>query len=290
MTKKILFFTAAFLLTILYSSPNSIASEAASQDSQEALPYENKPSIGETFESEELVYRIAFWWFSHAADGRIKVERDGDDYLITLYAETTGFIGWATRYRKDIYKAYVEEINDGRRFRVKTFERESKISDRVRRSIITMDYEKRIMKERSWGGGKEEKHKEEPIPEGILYDDYLSAFYNFRFGAYGPIEKGREYTIRTFPKKGVSTMYLRLVTDEEKTERMGESDTVDYLADIKIGKEIFGSQTGEIEAFFTKELIPVSGVIKDMIFFGDVRGTLVEIGTKMDFKKSAGTF
>jgi hypothetical protein len=289
MAKKILSIIVAVLFTILCFSSYSIASEAASQDSPEVLPYRDKPSIGKTFEGEELTYRIAFWWFSHAADGGIKIERDGDDYLITLYAETTGFIGWVTRYRKDIYKAYVEEINNGRRFRTKTFERESNISGRVRKSIITMDYENGIMKEKSWGGGKEEKYKEEPIPEGVLYDDPLTAFYNFRHGAYGPIEKGREYTITTFPKEGVSNMYVRLLTDEEKTERLKEPDTVDYLADIRIDKELFGSQTGEIEAFFTKELIPVSGVMKDMLFFGDVRGTLVEIGTKMDLKKSAKT-
>lgn len=252
-----------------------------------SVPRSERPSIGATFADEELNYRMSFWWFNHAADGRIAIKREEGGFLITLSAETTGFIGWVTRYRKDYYRTYVEEIEGGRRFRLKRFEKEVTIGKRVRKGITTMDYERRLMTWRSWGGGKEEKEGEDPIPEGAYYDDPLTAFYNFRYGVYGPIEEGGEYHITTFPKKGVSTIYLRLANHDEKMERIKRRRATDYLADIRINEELFGSQTGGIEALFTRELVPLEGVVKDVVFFGDVRGVLLEEGYLTDFKQSA---
>jgi hypothetical protein len=274
-TRLILF--ATFLLLSFPSS--SIGGEQpAAYTSQQ----EKTPSIGSTFNGEKLHYRMSFWWFKNAADGHIAVTRDRDGFLITLSAETAGFIGWVTKHRKDYYRAYVEEVEGGRRFRLKRFEKEVTIGKRVRKGVTSMDYEKRLMTRRSWGGGKGEKSGEEPIPEDTYFDDPLTAFYNFRYGVYGPIEEGREYYITTFPKNGVSTMYLRLATGEEKLKRTKKGNQTGYLADITIEREMFGSQTGNIEAIYSKELIPLEGVVKDVVLFGDVRGKLVERKTGAD--------
>ncbi len=248
-----------------------------------------RASIGETFDGEALKYNITFWWFKNAAVGDISLKRDGNDYLITMEAETLGVIGWVTKYRKDIYRSYVEEIDGGKRFRLKVFEKEVNIGGRIRRGVTVMDYDNMVMKWKSWGGGKEDKEEEEPIPSGVLYDDPLTAFYNFRYGAYGPIEMGREYRIPTFPKDGVSDMYVKIVTEEEMQKR-ADNPSLSYLADIRIDKELFGSQTGDIEALFSKDFLPVGGVVKDMIFFGDVVGRLVETTARMDFSVEASPF
>jgi len=233
-------------------------------------------SIGAAFAGERLRYTLGFLWFRHAADSTVTLARDGEDYLITLTGETRGFVRWVTKQRKDYYRAYVEEIDGGRRFRLKRFEKEVTIGKRVRRGVTVMDYEKGVLTKRSWGGGKDEKKSEEPIPADTLYDDPLTAFYNFRFGAYGPIEEGREYYIKTFPKNGVDTMYVRIATDGERQKRRRRRGPVSHLADIKIDRELFGSQTGNVEVIFTKELVPLEGVVKDVLLFGDVRGKLTE--------------
>lgn len=244
-------------------------------------------NIGKLFDGEELIYDIGFWLFKKAAIGKIGLKKKEDGgYIAVLQAETLGVIGWVTRYRKDVYIAHMEEAEGGKRFITSVFDKTVTIGDTTKRTATYLDYKKRIMTWKKWKGDKLEEDKQEEIPPDNIYDDPLAAFYNFRFGTYGPIEEGREYRITTFPKKDVKTMYLRIATKDEKDKRIhSNSDDVDYLADIIIDKELFGSQTGNIEAFFTKELIPMGGIVKDLIFFGDVRGTLVEMTSKAAFRR-----
>lgn len=250
----------------------------------------HKINIGELFDGEELIYNIGFWLFKKAAIGKIGLKRKEDGgYIAVLQAETLGVIGWVTRYRKDVYIAHMEEAEGGKRFITSVFDKTVIIGDTTKRTATYLDYKKRIMVWKKWKGDKLEEDKQEEIPPDNIYDDPLAAFYNFRFGTYGNIEEGREYRITTFPKKDVKTMYVRVATKDEKNQRIhSDPDDVDYLADIIIDKELFGSQTGKIEAFFTKELIPMGGIVKDMIFFGDVTGTLVEMTSKAGFRRDTG--
>ena len=96
--------------------------------------------------------------------------------------------------------------------------------------------------------------------------------------------EGKEFHVPTFPVKDVSSIYVKIATNKEKTARINPDPAeIDYLADIVIDKELFGSQAGKIEVRFNKELIPVQAIAKDLILFGDVRGTLVEMASNMGF-------
>jgi len=35
----------------------------------------------------------------------------------------------------------------------------------------------------------------------MIYDDFITASYNFRYGVYGKVERDRKYVVSTFPKK-----------------------------------------------------------------------------------------
>ena len=261
---------------------------AACADTKFPSSPKGKAAIGEYFDGEEFTYNIGFLWFKKAAIGKIGIyKQEKGLYKITLQAETMGFIGFITKYRKDIYHAYAEEMDGGRRFRTKRFEKIVIIGDRTRHGFTDVDYNKRTYHWKSWGGGKDDKEAEESIPPGILYDDPLTGFYNFRFGVYGPIKEGKEYHVPTFPVKDVSTIYVKIAGEKEKAKRLnpGPAD-IGYIADIVVDKEFFGSQTGNVEVHFTKETIPITAVAKDLILFGDVRGTLVEMTTKIGFRKA----
>jgi len=242
--------------------------------------YKGRLSISERFDGEVLKYNIGFWWFNNVAVGELSLKKMEGDYLISLQAETKGMIGWISRYRKDKYLAHVEEVDGGRRFRFKSFEKEVNIGGKVRRSVTVLDYENGTVKWRIWGSGEEEEAGEKLIPDDTFYDDPLSAFYNFRYGVYGHIEAGREFYVPAFPKDGSSPMYMRLVTEEERLNRTNKPDSVAFIADIRINKDMFGSSTGDIEVSFTRELLPINFVIKDLIFFGDIWSDLVEVETK----------
>ena len=50
----------------------------------------------------------------------------------------------------------------------------------------------------------------------------------------------------------------------------------EYYVKLLLGPEVTHSKEGLIEGWLSKELYPTEGTIKDVIFFGDVKGTLIK--------------
>jgi hypothetical protein len=243
-------------------------------------------SIGRFFNGEELSYEIGFWLFHRAAVGKLsfrEMERKGH-YLSTLQGETLGVLGLVSRYRVDTYRAVMMEVEDGNRLRPLRFEEEIKIGDRFRRRTYLFDYQKmKMIRLRQRKDGTIER-REEGIPQGRIYDDFLTASYNFRYGVYGEIERGRTYKIPTFPKKGQFHYEVRIGSKEEEEKKRGskkEKGEREYYVKLYLDPEITHSKEGLIEGWLSKELIPVEGRIPDVILFGDVKGRLVEANPSM---------
>jgi hypothetical protein len=173
----------------------------------------------------------------------------------------------------------MEEIDGGRRLRTLSFEEDVKIGNRLRKKIHLIDYQKRkwiIMRRRKDGVME---RTEEEIPPGKVYDDFLTATYNFRYGVYGEIEKGRTYMVPTFPRKG-STLYEVRVASKEEDEKKKKSEKVkegkEFYVKLFLDPEITHSKEGLIEGWLSKELYPMEGAIKEVKLFGDVKGTLIK--------------
>jgi hypothetical protein len=238
-------------------------------------------SIAEFFNGEELTYQIGFWLFKRAALGKLsfkELEKKGR-YMAILQTETLGILGFMVRYRVDTYRSTMEEIDGGRRLRALSFEEDVKIGSKLRRKVHLFDYQngKWIQMRRKKNGTTERMEAE--IPPGMVYDDFLAATYNFRYGVYGEIERGRRYTVATFPRKGSTSYEVRVAGEEEeekrkKTEKL--KDGKDFYVKLFLDPEITHSKEGLIEGWLSKELYPIEGAIKDVILFGDVKGTLIK--------------
>ena len=123
------------------------------------------------------------------------------------------------------------------------------------------------------------ERREEGIPPGMVYDDFLTASYNFRFGAYGLVERGRRYTVTTFPRKGPATYEVSVAAGEEEEKRRRAErikDGKDFLVRLSLDPQITHSKEGAIEGWLSRDFLPVEGTIKDVVLFGDVKGTLVK--------------
>ena len=245
------------------------------------LPKKEENSIGEFFKGEELFYEIGVWLFKKVALGKLSFKEMGEKgrYLATLQGETLGVMGWVARYRADTYRSIMEEIDGGRRLRSLSFEEDVKIGNKLRRRTHFFDYQKRkwIQVRQSKDGLK--TRREEEIPPGMVYDDFITASYNFRYGVYGEIERGRKYTVATFPKKGPSSYEVRIASKEEEEKRKKSEklkDGKEYFVKLFLDPEVTHSQEGLIEGWLSKELYPTEGKIKDVILFGDVKGTLIK--------------
>jgi hypothetical protein len=238
-------------------------------------------SIAEFFKGEELVYEIGVWILKRVALGTLSFKEMGQQgrYLATLQGEILGILGWVARYRVDTYRSIMEEVEGGRRFRSLSFEEEVKIGSKLRKRIHLFDYQKGkwIQMKRRRDGVME--RTEEEIPPGMVYDDFLTASYNFRYGVYGAIERGRKYTVATFPRKGSSSYEITVAMKEEEEKRKRSEkakDGKDFYLKLYLDPEITHSKEGLIEGWLSKELYPMEGAIKDVILIGDVKGRLIK--------------
>jgi hypothetical protein len=266
-------------LPFLFFLPFHVRETAA--DSLTSLKGEGKGSVSELFKGEELVYEIGFWLFKRAALGKLsfqEMEKEGY-YLATLKAETLGVLGWVTRYRVDTYRSTMVEIDGGKCLRSLSFEEDVKIGSKLRKKAHQFDYQKRKwIQFRLRRDGVMERTEEE-IPPGMVYDDFLTASYNFRYGVYGEIERGRKYTVATFPRKGSSSYEVNVAAKEEEEKRKKSEkfkDGKDFYVKLYLDPEITHSKEGLIEGWLSKEFYPIEGMIKDVVLFGDVKGTLIK--------------
>ena len=241
-----------------------------------------KSSIGEFFNGEELTYEIGLWIIKQAAIGRLTfqpTERKGR-YVATLQGETLGVLGFVARYRMDTYRAVMEEIENGTRLRSVSFEEHVKVGNKLRKKMHTFDYQRRKWATHTMRQGGKVETTEEEIPEGKIFDDFLTAAYNFRYGAYGTVERGRRYTVPTFPRKGgVANYEVRVATKDEEERRRREEkarDGKEYLIRLSMDRELTHSKEGVIEGWLSRDIYPIEGAIKDVILYGDIRGTLIK--------------
>jgi len=265
--------------SLLPTLPFSVQ-KAYAQGISPASP-DRRRSIAEFFKGEELEYEVGAWIFKRVALGKLSFKEMGEKgrYLSTLQGETLGILGWVARYRVDTYRSIMEEVEGGRRLRSVSFEEDVKVGNKLRRRTHFFDYQKR-----KWVRVRQRKdgtkvREETEIPPGMVYDDFLTASYNFRYGVYGGIERGKKYTVATFPKKGPSSYEVSVASKEEEEKRKKSEkfrDGKEYFVKLFLDPEITHSKEGLIEGWLSKEFYPTEGTIKDVMVFGDVKGRLIK--------------
>ncbi|MGB9700364.1 MAG: DUF3108 domain-containing protein [Thermodesulfobacteriota bacterium] len=236
---------------------------------------ESGAQIGEVFRGEVLKYEIGFWFLFPVAQGIASFQEAGlGKYKVWHEGRTFGFVGWLTGHRQEIYKSFMTTTNEGRRLIPLRFEEEIISWGRVRTKKTIYDYNQRkitIFRETLENKSVQEKE----IPAGFLYDDPVTAFYNFRHGVYGRVEQGKEFILRTIPEKGEEVILIRVATAEETEARRAEEkskEKKDFLVHIILNREMWGKKKVEIEIWFDKRLTPISGMVKDLPFLGNIYG------------------
>jgi len=269
--------TAVFLLLI--ALPLAAHSAPAGPETVRVPPEEN------------YIYNIHFLFFQNAAVGSLKIRKvDKFRYRADLVAETKGFIGLVTGYRKNHYISEMEFVPREKRLISRVYSKTVYRGLSVTRSATTIDQKMRKIQWKTTENGALKDSGTEPIPEGVTYEDLLSAFFNLRFGAFGPLTRGRHLTVKTLPayrttekgeeeyeKKFVRDFDIRIADEETERryrERYERTKEKGLLALVKVPEELFGQKTGEVRVWLDENLIPVAATVEDAILFGDVHGTL----------------
>ncbi len=236
---------------------------------------EKQEHIGARFKGEILQYEIGFWFFSTAGKGTVFFQDLGlEKYRVFHGGQACGFVGWITGQRREIYQSLLTTINGGRRLLPLRFDEEIFSFGQSKSKRIYYNYDQRkVIIEREKAGQKIIQEKE--IPQGFLYDDPVSAFYNFRHGVYGPVEQGKKFILRTIPEKGEEVIIIQVATaGETELKKAAEKDKhgKEFLTHIILNREMWGKKKVEIEIWFDKKLTPVSGMVKDLPFLGNIYG------------------
>jgi len=239
------------------------------------------PSIGDTFVGEELRYNLGFWLFHNAAKGILTIQKADVEnrYVATFVGYTQGFIGFLTGNRKYTLVSTMEVIEDGKRFRTLQFEQRITSKKKNRVKIHTFDRKIRKIMVASKEKGSNWKREEIDITSNQTCDDPITSFYNFRFGVYGKVANGKIFKIPCIPKKGRSYISIHIASDQiEKDRQRQEKDSSgkEYFVTMVLHKEFTLSKTGIIEGWLSKELIPITGKVRDVMLLGDVYGTLTQ--------------
>ena len=243
-----------------------------------------KPTSGQTvlnaFLGEELHYRIGFWLFSHCAEARTRLceTQNAGIYQASMVGRTVGFVDWLLGRYRYAYISYAGYDKNADRLYPLYFKLTKKRKNKISIRSVTFNYtDRELLFAWKMENGKE-SHEIVAMKKAVLYEDYLTLFYNFRHGYYGPIERDRTYHLPLHIHKGFNFLDLMVAsTAEAEAAKAKEVNTVgkDYLLKFRVLKEDVSSMSGEIEGWLSKELVPTKGIIKDVIFFGDLWGELV---------------
>ena len=229
------------------------------------------------FAGENLTYDIDFLFFEKAAIAKVRFYEYKGKYFATLSAETKGVVGFFTNYRKHYYKSSFNIIDQGRRVQTSKFERNVINGKEKERTVHFLDYNSRTHFWFLFGGGELKDRSRDPIPEGVIYDDILAFFYNFRNGVYGDLKKGGTYKIDTVPEKSMKNITTYITTEKEQEQfRIDENRTKnnELLLKVTLPKDVFKTETGELIFWASNHYIPLETTIKDYLLLGDLHGKL----------------
>ena len=237
------------------------------------------------FLGETLSFDISFLWFENAAEATVGLyEKNGVLYSV-LEAKTKGFVGFFTAYRKHVYIATFDVIDNGTRVRSKKFEREVTIGDQIEQTQNYFDYDNHINWWHSYVNNEKIESGSRDIPKGINFDDILAALYNFRNSVYGPLNKDAKFVINTIPEKGVDTLSVHIKgakEEEEFRQHEGRAKGDELLLQVIIPKEIFKTENGELLFWSSKHYVPLETTVKNYILLGDLHAKF----RKRDVKKT----
>ncbi len=243
-------------------------------------------TAGRGFDPDRLLvgerhdYDISFWWFDRVGTIAMSFHRltGGRGYLALAGGKTLGIIGFLTRYREDRYRTFMRYDEKLGMLLPYRFEEHVIVGKEVDRVVRVFDHDKGkifLYKARPSGVIEKEIH-DMPAPTTV---DYLSAYYNLRGGVYGPPTPGRTIRVPTMPNQETKEIKITFL-DEKTAAKMRREDEVDWphYAHIFLNPKLTRSKGGRIDGWLNDDLVPELGVIRDVLFFGDIRGRRVASG------------
>ncbi len=229
---------------------------------------------------EELRYQIGFWLINHCGDARTRFSPTDvpDIYRISLEGHGIGFINALLGGVTYSYTSFCRYVSDQDRLQPVYFEFKKKRGNRVSLRSVSFNRKESDIVFIGTASSGESGMDRVPMKANRIYEDYLTLFYNFRHGYYGPLQRNRQFRLPLATQKQMQPVTLHVADVEaEKKHRRRESTQTDkdFFIQFQINPTDVSSGSGEITGWLSAEGTPVKGTIQDVIFFGDLWGDLI---------------
>lgn len=228
------------------------------------------------FLSRELAYDISFLWFDRLAEARLRFLPAGPPrtYRAVLEAHTLGVAAWLTKDREQRYESVMVLGDDGR-FHSRHYSSaiyKGRGAERTGRTkTYRYDFDQRLVHVRVERGGVISDGEPLPMEDGPEPSDMLTTFINFMAGNYGELLPGQTLVVPTYTRDGFSDILVTVLPPEQRLEGFPIGGT---LCRIKVDPEVFDTGGGFVYAWFNEQMIPVIGMVEQVLHLGDVRGHL----------------
>jgi hypothetical protein len=227
---------------------------------------------------EKLVYDISYLWFEGVAEGRLSLEatEQPDTYRAVLEARTLGVAAWLTGDREQRYVSLMTLGADGRLHSL-SFEshiikgKPEQRSDTTR--LYTFDAQRRQIRSQRARNGRFYKDELLPMAPAVTPTDVLTAFFNFRIGAYGPIAPGSRFVIPTFNRGGKQEIIVEVLAEKQRP-RQSFFPPGGLLCRVTLDGEVLDTRGGAVYLRLDGFGRPERGIVEGVIGLGDVRGRL----------------
>jgi hypothetical protein len=229
---------------------------------------------------EKLSFDIDVLFLKKVAVGTAILELIDKDKLIfkaTVEAKIVRFF----LERRNVYLSVMQYIPEKKRFKPISFT-ETKYKGGSSTSAKTYyDIDKGVVVIERFHDGKLYKTKERAIKETEFYDDIVTAFYNMRIEAYGKVEEGKNFIVRSMHRDGKFYFSIDVLDDRDNAWLfLKESDCLHknskYFVEILTPKEVFDAQGGRLFIGFTQDLIPNFVFVRKVLGIGNLKGRLVK--------------
>ena len=246
-----------------------------------AAEVKTRPGILDKYLGEELRYQIGYGLLDHVGDaktGFMPTDNPGI-YKISLEGHGVGFINFLLGGVIYSYTSFCRYLSDQDRLEPVYFELKKQRGTTQSLRTIRYNFKAREIIFQHITPAGDTRMKEEPMTAGRIYEDYLTLFYNFRHGNYGPLERNRLYRLPLYTKEQMQPVKLHIadVATENTLRRRERNQTdKDFFIRFRINPEDVSSGSGEILGWLSADAVPMKGTIADVVFFGDLWGDLIE--------------
>jgi len=226
---------------------------------------------------ESLTYDVSFLWFKHLAEGNIRLERGevSGTYVAVMEARTLGFAAFITRQRIEKYQTVMEIGPDGILRPLvhssHTFKGKGD-KQREKRTSYRFDYADRTVHYRKIKDQRVTDDESLPLETDGPVFDILSAYFNLRLGAFGPLDQ-QALHLPTFHRKGVEEIVIAPLNQVSSGDRtfFGSSG---QQCKVLVDPSVFKTKGRELLISLDQQNRLVRGIIKNVIGLGDVKGIL----------------